>query len=83
MGIFLTPVNVRSICAVWYDVGPYESPPRPRTRWLAPRSRTGQRKGQSNIPWLSKVWVPNIVMRPRKYISLFSQTQWVRIQGAV
>jgi hypothetical protein len=29
------------------------------------------------------VWVPNIVMRPRKYISLFSQTQRVRIQGAV
>lgn len=40
-------------------------------------------KGQSNIPWLSKVWVPNVVMRPRKHISLFSQTHRVRIQGAV
>jgi hypothetical protein len=40
-------------------------------------------KGQSNIPWSSKVWVPNVVMRPRKYISLFSQTRRVRIQGAV
>jgi hypothetical protein len=40
-------------------------------------------KGQSNIPWSSKVWVPNVVMRPRKYISLFSQTHRGRMQGAV
>jgi len=50
--------------------------------WLRAVARVSG-KGQSNIPWSSKVWVPNPVMRPRKYISLFSQTHQVRIQGAV